>query len=92
MCGIFDLEGDGLDIGYVNIKDGIAAPEREMRDFVEELWAEYEPYADGDFREGFAQDVDGRFWELYLGSTLLRFGHKLLARSDHSASGGQPDM
>lgn len=92
MCGIFDVEGDGLDIGYVNIKAGNAAPEREMRDLIEDLWAEYEPYADGDFREGFAQDVDGRFWELFLGSTLLRSGHQLLPRSERSAGGGQPDI
>lgn len=92
MCGIFDIDGDGLDIGYVNIKAGLAAPEREMRDLIESLWAEYEPYADCDFCEGFAQDVDGRFWEMLLGVTLLHSGHQLLHRSERSTDGGQPDL
>ena len=92
MCGIFDVDGDDLDGGYVNIKAGLAAPERKMRNHIEGLWAEYEPYADGDFREGFAQDVHGRFWELLLGTTLLRSGHQLLPRSERNAGGGQPDI
>ena len=92
MCGLFDVEGDELDIGYVNIRAGIAAPEREMREQIENLWTEYEPYADGDFREGFARDIDGRFWELYLGATLLNSGHRLLRGSERNSGCGQPDI
>ncbi len=35
------------------------------------MWTRYEPYADPDFRPDFARDVDGRFWAMYLGCTLL---------------------
>jgi len=42
------------------------------------MWATYEPYADPDFPQGFAHDVDGRFWEMYLGCTLLEAGRALL--------------
>lgn len=92
MCGIFEIQGDELDIGFINIKEAHYQPEQEMRALIEELWLEYEPYADADFREGFARDVDGRFWELFLGCTLLHAGHRLLLRSDRSPNGGQPDL
>lgn len=92
MCAIFDIEGEGLDVGYVNIKAGLTESERGMRDLIEALWADYEPYADQDFREGFARDVDARFWELYLGCILLQSGHRLLPRSERSVDGGQPDI
>ncbi|WOH52486.1 hypothetical protein [Bradyrhizobium sp. sBnM-33] len=37
---------------------------------LQEMWARYELYADPDLRQGFARDVDRRFWEMYL-RTLL---------------------
>ncbi len=92
MGGIFDMEGDGLDAGYVNIKAGLSETERELRDVIESFWAEYEPFADSDFCEGFAHDIHGRFWEMLLGTTLLRSGHQLLPRSERSVGGGQPDL
>jgi hypothetical protein len=45
---------------------------------LQEMWVRYEPYADPDFRQGFARDVDGRFWEMCLGCTLIDAGRTLL--------------
>jgi hypothetical protein len=38
------------------------------------MWATYQPYAEPGFPQDFARDVDGRFWEMYLGCTLLDAG------------------
>ncbi len=56
------------------------------------MWATYEPYADPDFPQGFARDVDGRFWEMYLGCTLLEAGRALLPVVERRRAGGQPDL
>jgi hypothetical protein len=56
------------------------------------MWSTYEPYADPDFRQGFARDVDGRFWEMYLGCTLLEAGRTLLPAAERQRDGGQPDL
>jgi hypothetical protein len=56
------------------------------------MWATYQPYADPDFPQGFARDVDGRFWEMYLGCTLLESGRTLLPVIEGQRAGGQPDL
>ena len=43
-------------------------------------------------RQGFARDVDGRFW-VYLGCTLLsKAGRTLLPVVERQREGGQPDL
>ncbi|MFG1179337.1 hypothetical protein [Xanthobacter versatilis] len=54
--------------------------------------ATYEPYADPDFRHGFARDVDGRFWEMYLGCTLIEAGRNLLPIVERKRDGGQLEL
>jgi hypothetical protein len=92
MPSIFDVEGDNLDIGFVNLRAAEAPIEQELHDLIESMWADYEPYADLDFREGFARDLDARFWEMYLGCTLLAAGRTLLPVADRQRAGGQPDI
>jgi len=89
---IFDVDGDNLDPGFVNIRARRYWAEQEMHERIEAMWETYEPYADPDFRHGFARDVDGRFWEMYLGCTLLEAGRALLPAAERLRDGGQPDL
>ncbi len=43
----------------------------QARMFVDELWREYEPYADPHFAREMRSDFNARFWEMYLTCTLL---------------------
>ena len=92
MSSLFEIEGSDLDRAYTNLREGKYASERDTRKMLESMWQTYEPYADADFRPGFARDPDGRFWEMYLGCTLAQAGKKLLPRSDRQTAGGQPDI
>ncbi|WP_205687804.1 hypothetical protein [Ciceribacter ferrooxidans] len=90
MSRIFDVDGNNLDPGFVNIKAQQYRAEQEMYELIEARWETYEPYADPDFRHGFARDVDGRFWEMYLGCTLLEAGRALLPAAERLREGGSP--
>jgi hypothetical protein len=72
---------------YERLRDGADPENRSARARVEDLWAEYEPYAPPRFRELARADLLAAFWQMYLGCTFLRRG-KLLARS----SGSGPDL
>jgi hypothetical protein len=56
------------------------------------MWLRFEPYADADYRAGFARDSDGRFWEMYLACALLDAGNHLLPRGNFPQGGGSPDI
>ncbi len=92
MTRIFDIDGNNLDQGFVNIRSQQSQAEREMYNLIEEMWGTYESYADPDFRHGFARDVDGRFWEMYMGCTLLEAGRALLPAAERLQQAGQPDL
>lgn len=92
MSDLFDVDGANLDRGFENLKIAEFPIEQQLHAMLQEMWARYEPYADPDFRQGFARDVDGRFWEMYLGCTLLEAGRTLLPVVDRQREGGQPDL
>lgn len=92
MTDLFDVDGPNLDLGFVNLKAAQFPEEQRLRTMLDAMWARYEPYADPDFRHGFARDVDARFWEMYLGCTLLEAGHQLLPVVERQREGGQPDL
>ena len=92
MSDLFDVEGANLDLGFENLKAAKSPIEQRLRAMLQEMWERYEPYADQDFRHGFARDVDGRFWEMYLGCTLLEAGRALLPVAERRHEGGQPDL
>lgn len=92
MTHLFDVHGRNLDRGFVNLKAAESPFEQQLHERIEALWATYEPYADPDFPQGFARDVDGRFWEMYLGCTLIEAGRTLLPVVDRQRQGGQPDL
>lgn len=89
---LFDVNGPNLDRGFENLKAAESPFEQQLHDQIKAMWATYEPYADPDFPQGFARDVDGRFWEMYLGCTLLEAGRTLLPVVDRQRQGGQPDL
>lgn len=92
MSDLFDVDGANLDLGFENLKAAESPIEQQLRAMLQEMWSRYEPYADSDFRHGFARDVDGRFWEMYLGCTLLEAGRILLPVVERQRDGGQPDL
>lgn len=92
MSDLFDVEGANLDRGFENLKAAESPIEQQLRAMLQEKWDRYEPYADPDFRHGFARDIDGRFWEMYLGCTLLEAGRTLLPVIKRQREGGQPDI
>lgn len=92
MTRLFDIDGDNLDRGFMNLRSAESAHEQHLHSQIEAMWVTYEPYADPDFAQGFARDVDARFWEMYLGCVLLETGRTLLPVADRLRHGGQPDL
>ena len=56
---------------------------------IEHMWSLYEPYADKDFLQEARKDFHPRFWEMYLGFSLINRGISL-AKYDKSKGG--PDL
>lgn len=44
---------------------------------LEGMWTAFSPHADPNFRQEFANQMHRRFWEMYLGCTLLELGYPL---------------
>jgi len=57
---------------YTNIRDIWHLS--EDKEFVETLWRTYRPHADQHFREDACAHFQQRFWEMYLGVTLINHG------------------
>jgi type I restriction enzyme S subunit len=63
----------------------------DQRKFINRLFNDkYEPYADKDFISRFSMECLSRFWELYLGCTLLDRGFQLVLRENLPKEG--PDF
>ena len=56
MTALFGIQGENLDRGYVNLAEGRYESERTIRAAHESMWERYEPFADPNFRQGFARD------------------------------------
>ena len=92
MTLLFELDVPDGDVGYRNLRKGVSQCELATQRTLEEMWVVYEPYADPNFRSGFAHDPEARFWEMFLGCQLVEAGHKLLSTKDRLKDGGQPDL
>jgi hypothetical protein len=92
MPGLFEITGEGLDVGYTNLRAGARQTERDIVAALEAMWAVYEPYADADFLPSFARDPEARFWEMFLGCSLLQSGKRLMPSSDRPRMRGGPDL
>ena len=71
----FFLPGECNDPGYAHVRDNECW--RFARDFTEELWIAYRPFADPHFLEEAKHQFLQRFWEMYLTCALLRHGFSL---------------
>lgn len=71
---LFDLY-PMFDKGYVCA--GASTTHQRTKKWLEELWGQYEPYADTHFSSEFKRQFSQRCWELYLGSVLLNRRFKL---------------
>jgi hypothetical protein len=89
---LFDLEGDCLDQGYLNLRAAEYPQEVAIKQELEAMWLRYEPCAEADFAAGFARDPEGRFWEMHLGCALLDAGRTLQARVNRADGQGNPDL
>lgn len=92
MTGLWIVEGKNLDPAYVNLREGPFGAVRQVRSELDAMWTTYEPCADPDFRDGFARDPEGRFWEMYVGCRLLEAGKLLLPAAERNRGGGRPDI
>jgi hypothetical protein len=75
------------DPGY--ICQGAANTRQKVKAWMEDLWKQYEPYADTQFLEDFKRQFAQRSWELYLGTTLINRNLKL---GTHKNSGADFDI
>lgn len=76
----FFIDGPASDLGYISTRDhpwGV-----NSKAFVESLWKRYYPYADSQFREDARNHFLQRFWEMYLGVTVLDKGFPLTKHGD----------
>ena len=59
----------------------ITLPSEQARFHCEELWADFWPFADANFKAEFASQTHARWFEMYLTVSLLRAGHDIRRRS-----------
>ncbi len=53
---------------------------QDKKNFVEELWEKFHPYADPSFHLKIAKSFDQHFWEMYLGCVLLNLNFELISQ------------
>ena len=57
---------------------------QSIRELIEQMWSEYRLYADSNFlQQARNNDFQARYWELYLGCSLLRQGIQIEPRATH---------
>lgn len=73
----FFSDGDAQDLGYVNVRDAENGFCADGRAFTEILWPRFAPFADSNFLQEAKDNFTERFWEMYLGCTLLDCGYEI---------------
>jgi len=76
---IFDSNILSTDKNYLALRDNPKFS--EYRNYCENLWKRFAPYADPDFPLEFSKQLQPRFWELYLGCSLLDLGFSIIPKS-----------
>ena len=77
MSALFDSSAIPSDKIYSQIRD--LPPYELYRSHVEEMWSQFEPYADRGFDKKIQLSFHQHYWEMYLGNALLQHGHKIAA-------------
>jgi hypothetical protein len=92
MPGLFQVPGDHLDLGYINLRDDQHPGGRAIARALDAMWTQFQPYADPSFEEEFARNPEARFWEMFVGCALLSAGKTLRPAINRHRDGGQPDI
>jgi hypothetical protein len=82
---LFDVIHTAEDPLYSSLRDNPRAA--DVRAYLEGLWLKFRPYADPHFLDEFARQFFPRFWEMYLGCSLLDTGFSL-----EPSGGAGPDF
>lgn len=70
----------------------VSAAIKERKDFFDNLFKTYEPYADNGFLKDAQIQFHQRSWEMYLGAILLRNNKRLLQPTKHDNKIGTADI
>jgi len=62
---------------YNNLRDSKKNWMIEAKEFCEQLWRKFQPYADKHFLAEIQRDFRSRFWEMYLACSLMEMGAKI---------------
>lgn len=76
------------DPAYITQAAGV--PRKRIKEWLNELWKQYEPYADKDFAEKIKKEFSQRTWEMYLTCALLNRGFTLKKEKVEKTKG--PDI
>jgi len=69
MSNLFDVNPLSPDKEYLELRDN--SKHTNLKQYCEDPWEKFEPYADFQFRSEFATQPRHRFWEMYIGVYLL---------------------
>ncbi len=85
------FSAQGKDAGYENLRSN--SDYQNIRDFIEEMWEAYWPYADSDFLpKAQNRDFQACYWEMYLGCSILHQGMQIEPRVERKRLWGSPDQ
>ena len=87
---LFNAAGPNCDPLWEKLRNGDNPRYSAVKRELELMWENYQPYADPNFRQEFANHVHQRFWEIYLACHLLDHKRKLMPRAKQSSKG--PDI
>jgi len=76
---LFSTVPPGASPSYKGLHEPRNETAAQCRGYVESLWERFRAYADEHFARDFASHTHQRFWEMYLGVTLLEAGHAIRA-------------
>ena len=81
----------GKDKEYENLRVSIDC--QDIRDFIEDMWKEFLPYADSKFlSKARDEDFQAHYWEMYLGYSLLRQNMQIEPRIERESPDEGPDF
>ena len=85
------FSAQGENATYENLRSN--SDHQNIRDFIEEMWEAYRPYADKDFPQSARNDdFQARYWEMYVGCSLLRQNMQIEPREKRKERWGAPNQ
>lgn len=71
------MDGEATDPAYRNVRAAGNSYLCDAREHCEDLWRDFEPHADREFRIELMGDFDSRYWEMYLTTYFIRKGFEV---------------